>query len=75
MRTAQGLPELVERKIHGAEKGTLPSSEAEFHKREYERLVAQLEAEAQDSQLPDESGCRDALNDLLVRIRLQNVGL
>jgi len=38
-------------------------------------LVAQLEAEAHDSQLPDESGCRDALNDLLVRIRLQNVGL
>ncbi len=48
---------------------------AEFHRREYERLVAQLEAEAHDSQLPDESGCRDALNDLLVRIRLQNVGL
>jgi predicted nucleotidyltransferase len=65
------VPELVERKLHGAEKGTLASNEAEFHKREYERLVAQLEVEANDSQLPDESGCRDALNDLLVRIRLE----
>ena len=65
------VSELVERKIHGAEKGTLASNEAEFHKGEYERLVAQLEAEANDSQLPDESGCRDALNDLLVRIRLE----
>jgi len=69
------VPELGERKVHGAERGTLASSEAEFHKREYERLVAQLEAEADDSQLPDESGCRDALNDLVVRIWLQNVGL
>jgi predicted nucleotidyltransferase len=36
------VPELVERKILGAEKGTLASNEADFHKREYERLVAQL---------------------------------
>jgi hypothetical protein len=65
------VSELVERKIHGAEKGTLASSEVEFHKREYERLVAQLDSEAGSSHLPDEPGCRDALNDLLVRIRLQ----
>ena len=64
------VAELVERKTRGAEKGTLPSSEAQFHKREYERLVAQFEVEASASQLPDEAGCRDALNDLLVRIRL-----
>jgi hypothetical protein len=32
-------------------------------------------AEAHDSQLPDESGCRDALNNLLVRVGLQNIGL
>lgn len=67
------VPELVERKVHGAEKGTLASSEAEFHMREYERLITQLEAEARDSHLPDESNCRDALNDLLVRIRLSQM--
>jgi len=65
------LSQLVERKIHDAEKGTLASSELEFHRGEYERLVAQLDADAGSSHLPDEPGCRDALNDLLVRIRLQ----
>ena len=64
------VPELIDRKIHGAEKGTLETNEAEFHKREYKNLVAQLETEGMQSGLPDEPTCRDALNDLLVRIRL-----
>lgn len=64
------VPELIDRKIHGAEKGTLETNEAEFHKREYENLVARLETEGMQSRLPDEPTCRDALNDLLVRIRL-----
>lgn len=66
------IPELIERKIHGAEKGTLESGEATFHKAEYERLAAQLEAEASRSRLPSEQGCREALNDLLVRIRMRS---
>jgi len=66
------IPDLIERKIHGAEKGRLESSETEFHRREYERLVAQLEVEGNNSKLPDEPVCRDALNDLLVRIRLKS---
>ena len=64
------IPELIERKIRGAENGTLESSETEFHKREYESLVARLEAEGMESRLPGEPTCRDALNDLLVRVRL-----
>jgi predicted nucleotidyltransferase len=64
------VPELVERKIRGAEKGTLGSGETAFYKGEYERLTARLEAAASDSNLPNEPGDRDALNDLLVRIRL-----
>lgn len=64
------IPELIDRKIHGAEKGTLESNETEFHKREYECLVARLEAEGRQSPLADEPGCRNALNDLLVRVRL-----
>jgi predicted nucleotidyltransferase len=70
-----GLPyitELVERKLNGAEKGTLGSGEIEFHKREYERLAVQLEAETNASQLPNEPAGREALNDLLVRIRLRH---
>lgn len=65
------IPELIARKTQGAEKGTLESNETEFHRREFERLVAQLETEGASSKLPDQPGCRAELNDLLVRIRMQ----
>lgn len=64
------IPELIHRKIQGVEKETLESDETEFHKREYQSLVARLETEATRSRLPEEPTCRHALNDLLVRIRL-----
>jgi len=64
------IQELIDRKIHGAEKGMLESNEAEHYRGEYAALVARLETEAAQSALPDEPACRDALNDLLVRIRL-----
>jgi hypothetical protein len=65
------IPELVERKTRGGEQGRLVSSETAFHKGEYQRLIARLEAAANDSHLPTEPRCRTALNDLLVRIRLR----
>ena len=64
------IPSLIERKIGGVEKGTLESNETAFHNREYEGLVARLETEGLQSGLPDEPTCREALNDLLVRVRL-----
>jgi predicted nucleotidyltransferase len=64
------IGELVSRKIHGAEKSRLEIPEVEFHQAEYERLVTQLEAEAAKSTLPEETTCREALNNLLVRVRL-----
>ena len=64
------LGELVTRKTQSAEKSRLETPEIEFHQAEYERLVGHLETEAVGSTLPDEAVCRDALNDLLVRIRL-----
>jgi len=66
------IAELVERKIHGVEKETLRTTDMEFHKGEYERLMGQLEVEGNQSHLPNEPGCRDALNDLLVRVRLRS---
>jgi hypothetical protein len=66
------IPDLIHRKVNGAEKGKLESGEVEFYSREYRRLVDQLEAEGMHSQLPDEPSCRDALNDLLVRVRLRH---
>lgn len=64
------LGDLIQRKVQGAERGTVESHEAEFHQREYARLAARLEAEAGESRLPEEPTCRLALNDLLVRLRL-----
>jgi len=53
------------------ERSRLDTPEVEFHQTEYERLVSQLEGEAAVSTLPEEAACRDALNDLLVRVRLR----
>jgi len=66
------IPDLVARKIHGVEHSTVDSPELAFHQNEYKRLVACLEAEATRSSLPDEPTCREALNDLLIRIRLHS---
>jgi predicted nucleotidyltransferase len=65
------IGELVERKMRGAEKSKLKTPQLDFHRAEYERLVAQLETEAGKCNLPEEPSCRPALNDLLVRMRLQ----
>jgi hypothetical protein len=64
------ISDLVSRKIQGAEKSKLENSEFELHQAEYGRLVGQLESEAAASSLPEEAACRDALSDLLVRLRL-----
>ncbi len=67
------IDELVARKIAGAEHGTLESPEIDFHRGEYERLGSLLEAAGADSQLPEVPTCREALNDLLVRVRLKGL--
>ena len=64
------IGDLVSRKVQGVEQSTLETPEVEFHHAEYQRLIAQLEAEAAKSTLPDEATCRDSLNDLLIRVRL-----
>jgi uncharacterized protein len=65
------LPELIARKIEGPEKGKLPESDFAFHKREYDRLTAELENSFIESHLPDMATGAKAMNDLLVRIRLK----
>lgn len=64
------IGELVSRKIYGAEKSLLDTPEIEFHQAEYDRLVAKLETAAEESTLPEDAVCREALNSLLVKIRL-----
>lgn len=64
------IPELVQRKLEGPEKGTLQTAEIEFHRGEYLRLTAYLQTAAAASQLPEVPTVRNAMHDLLVRIRL-----
>jgi hypothetical protein len=65
------IDELVARKVEGVEKEVLQGADLAFHQREYERLRAQLEEASIASHLPETPTCQEALNDLLVRVRLQ----
>lgn len=65
------IPELIERKVGGPEKGYLPQADLQFHYHEYARLTAELNDAHERSALPEVAAGADALNDLLVRIRLQ----
>ena len=67
------IPELIERKINGAEKGILPDADLNFYRKEYERLVIQLENVSENASLPEKASAKDDLNDLLIRIRLKNL--
>ena len=65
------IPDLIERKVKGTEKGILEQSDLAFHEREYERLRVELERAFETSCLPEQPRGADALNDLLIRVRLK----
>lgn len=64
------LNELIARKLAGPEKGTLENNDLGFYEQEYLRLRAALEEAHQRSQLPEAPTARNALHDLLLRLRL-----
>ena len=64
------VPDLVARKQSGPEQGTLDEADVALHERAFERLDAELTAARDASPLPGLPTGRDALNDLLVRLRL-----
>jgi predicted nucleotidyltransferase len=66
------IDELIQRKLVGPEKSQLPEADLVFHKAECERLVAELASTSEKSCLPEVPSGKDALNDLLVRVRLAN---
>jgi predicted nucleotidyltransferase len=68
------VADLVARKLAGPEQSTLDDGDVAFHRHEYERLVAELEAAHRASTLPDAPTARPGLNDLLVRLRLRSAG-
>lgn len=67
------IPELIERKVNGKEKGILPEADLEFYGREYARLVVKLEKAMESSNLPEKPTAKDELNDLLIRVRLKEL--
>ncbi|HZY84921.1 MAG TPA: nucleotidyltransferase domain-containing protein [Gemmataceae bacterium] len=64
------VDDLIARKLAGPEKSALDDADVDFHRREYERLRAELEEAHRASSLPEGPTARRALNDLLVRMRL-----
>jgi predicted nucleotidyltransferase len=64
------VDDLIARKLAGPEKSALDDADVDFHRRECERLRAELEAAHRASRLPDAPTARPALNDLLLRLRV-----
>jgi len=69
------IPDLIARKLAGPEQARLDDADIAFYHGEYERLRRMLEDAFQSSALPDAPSAvtKTALNDLLVRLRLQRV--
>lgn len=63
------IDELVARKVEGGERCLLTSADLVFHEKEYQRLTVDLEQAGQASTLPEAPSAKDAMNDLLLRVR------
>ncbi|HEY5315348.1 MAG TPA: nucleotidyltransferase domain-containing protein [Pirellulales bacterium] len=68
------IPDLIAQKIAGSEQSPLDRSELTFHEREYQQLTAALRRASESSRLPEAATAADALNDLLIRLRLAGTG-
>lgn len=66
------IPDLIERKCTGNEKAALLDADKGFYRGEYERLIGELEAAEDRSELPENASlsAKARLNDLLIRLRL-----
>jgi predicted nucleotidyltransferase len=65
------IDELVRRKLEGPEKDTLGDPDFSFHEMEYERLRGELQGAFDSSALPEVPSGQPALNDLLIRVRME----
>lgn len=64
------LPEFIDIKVNGVEKGRLEIQDIEFHQQEYLRLCQILERASQSSHLPDEPSAQPELHEFLLKLRL-----
>lgn len=67
------LPDLITRKLEGAEKSVLSDTDWTFLEKEYQRWLAELEAAYHASTLPEEPPGQQALHKLLIEVRLNGV--
>jgi hypothetical protein len=67
------LPDLIARKLEGAEKSILEDADLAFHQKKCDRLRSELELAFQKSNLPESPSAKVALNDLLVRVRMNSI--
>lgn len=67
------IQDLIDRKQAGSEKERLTEVDVEFHQTEYERLRGVLQEAFEASRLPETPLGAEALNALLVRIRLGGI--
>lgn len=65
------ISELIARKTGGPEKGRLDQVDLAFYQQQYERLRERLQSAFESSHLPENPSAAAALNDLLVRVRLE----
>jgi len=70
------LPDLIGRKLGAPEQSSLPDADIRFHRSEYLRLRSALQAAHGASSLLEvpSAATREAMNDLLVRVRLGRTG-
>jgi predicted nucleotidyltransferase len=66
------VPDLIARKLAGGEHSALNDADLEFHRGEYLRLRGELERAMEASALPEAASSRSSLNDLLLRLRVEN---
>ncbi|HYN89355.1 MAG TPA: nucleotidyltransferase domain-containing protein [Ardenticatenaceae bacterium] len=64
------IPDLVARKLGGAEQAVLEDADVTMYQPEFVRLRRELEEASQQTHLPEVPAGRAALHDLLVRLRL-----
>ncbi|MCZ6817804.1 MAG: nucleotidyltransferase domain-containing protein [Planctomycetota bacterium] len=67
------IDELVSEKLEGGERCSLRDTDLTVHRKQYEGLLDRLRQAHEDCTLIEAPTCRDALNKLLVRLRIESV--
>lgn len=68
------IDELVSAKLEGGERCTLEEANLTFHQDQYERLLDELKLAHQDSTLAETPDGREALDSMLVHLRMESMG-